>query len=107
MFVFDAIKGYFYAIVGAAVVAFLAYVKYLRMTSETQKKTIDRLKTEIGVQREVSKDEVKRAIFEAKHRERAEALQASEITLDDIEREAAGNENDTHCSYDCYANIRM
>lgn len=89
---FTQIKLYLSMIGGAIVLGFLAYMKYLKSTNEEQKENIDRLKKEIKVRKEVAKDEVKRQVFEAKQKVRAEEIKKTEITLDEIEKEIKQNE---------------
>jgi len=89
---FTQIKLYLSMFVGAIVLGFLAYMKYLKSTNEEQKENIDRLKKEIKVRKEVAKDEVKKQVFEAKQKERVKELKKSEITLDEIEKELKQNE---------------
>jgi Mg2+ and Co2+ transporter CorA len=99
---FAQVKAYISIFLGAIVLGFLAYIKYLKSTNKEQKENIDRLKKEIVVRREVSKDEIKKQVFEAKQRARAEELKKTEITLDEIEKEIKQNEkdNDEHSSND-------
>ena len=104
---FDTAKAYLMIFIGAIALGFLAYVKYLRYTNEEQKENIGRLNKEIEVQKEVSKDEVKKAIFDAKQKTRKEALKKSEITLDQIEKEVRENENDLHSSNDDFVTSRV
>ena len=92
---FSTIKGYLSIIGGAIVLAVLAYIKYLKASSENQKENIERLKNEIAVTKEVHKDEKKRVVFEAMQKERALELKDNEITLDKIESEVKKHEIDT------------
>ena len=100
----SVLKEYINVLAGAMFLGFLAYMKYLKSTNEEQKENIDRLKKEIAVKKEVSKDEVKKAIFDTKQKTRAEELKKSEITLDEIEEEIRKNEkindNSEHSSSD-------
>lgn len=107
MGIFSSIKAYFMLFIGAVVLGFLAYMKYLRATNEEQKENIDRLHKEITVRKEVSKDEVKKAIFDAKQKTRVEAFKKSEITLDQIEKEVRENENNLHSSNVDFATSRV
>ena len=93
--------------IGALVLGFLAYVKYLRSTNEEQRENIDRLHKEISVRKEVSKDEVKKAIFDAKQKTRLEELKKTEITLDEIEKEIKKDENSNHSSSDDFIISRV
>jgi len=104
---FSGIKAYFMLFMGAVVLGFLAYMKYLRSTNEEQRENIDRLNKEISVRKEVSKDEVKKAIFDAKQKERAEEFKKSEITLDKIEKEIKKDENSEHSSSDDFIISRV
>ena len=90
---FTTIKTYLSLFGGAIVLAFLAYMKYLKSTNEEQKENIKRLKKEIVVRKEVAKDVKKRAVFEAKQKTRYEELIKNEITMDEIEKEIRDNEN--------------
>lgn len=83
---FTSIKLYLSMFAGAVVLGVLAYMKYLKSTNEEQKENIERLNKEIAVRKEVSKDEVKKQIFDAKQKVRAEQIKQSEITLDEIEK---------------------
>ncbi len=105
--VFSTIKLYIYIFIGAVVMGFLAYMKYLRYTNAEQKESIKRLKNDIEVRKEVSKDEVKKAIFDSKQKTRKEALKKSEITLDQIEKEVRENENNLHSSNDDFVTSRV
>ena len=91
---------YFKMFIGAVVLGFLAYMKYLRATNEEQEENIARLKKEIVVRKEVAKDEVKRAVFDAKQKERYEVLKQNEITLDEIEEEVKSNEDSSNMASD-------
>lgn len=84
---FSTIKGYLSIFAGAVVLAFLAYMKYLKSTNEEQKENIERLNKEIKLRKEVAKDEVKKQIFDTKQKVRAEEIKKTEITLDEIEKE--------------------
>lgn len=103
----DTIKNYINLIIGAVVLGVLAYLKYLKATNTEQKENIERLKKEIKVRGAVAKDELKRAIFEEKQKERKKQLDATEITLDEIEREAKEHDENEHCSNDCFVNVRV
>jgi len=105
--IFDSIKAYFMLFIGAVVLGFLAYMKYLKSTNEEQKENIDRLNKEITVRKEISKDEVKKAIFDVKQRERSKELKKSEITLDEIEKEIEKDENSDHSSSDDFITSRV
>lgn len=97
----STIKTYANLIIGAIVLGFLAYLKYLKASNDEQKENIERLKKEIEVRNAVSKNEVKKQVFEAKQKERAKELKKTEIKLDDIEKEVARNvENGEHSSND-------
>ena len=107
---FTSIKLYLSMFAGAVVLGFLAYMKYLKSTNEEQKENIDRLHKEIKVRKEVSKDEKKRVVFEAKQKVRAEVLKVNEITLDGIEKEIKENEkitNDEFASDDEFVKCRV
>ena len=95
-----SIKLYLSMFAGAVVLGFLAYMKYLRATNEEQKENIDRLHKEIKVRKEVSKDEIKKAIFDTKQKVRAKQIKQSEITLDEIEKEIYEKDNNEHSSND-------
>lgn len=84
---FTSIKLYLSMFAGAVVLGFLAYMKYLKSTNEEQKENIERLNKEIKVRKEVAKDEVKKQVFDAKQKVRAEEIKKTEITLDEIEKE--------------------
>jgi len=96
---FSTIKLYASMFIGAIVLGFLAYVKYLKASNEEQKENIIRLKKEIKVRKEVSKDEVKKAVFDTKQKTRAEALKKTEITLDEIEKEIKENEENPNSEF--------
>lgn len=89
---FTTIKTYLSLFGGAVVLAVLAFLKYQKSTIEEQKANIDRLEKEIVVRREVTKDEKKRAVFEAKQKTRYEEFTNNEITMDEIEKEIKQNE---------------
>ena len=89
---FTSIKLYLSMFAGAVVLGFLAYMKYLKASNEEQKENIERLNKEIKVRKEVSKDEIKKAIFDTKQKVRAKQIKQSEITLDEIEKEVRQNE---------------
>ena len=89
---FGTMKIYISMFIGAVVLGFLAYMKYLKSTNEEQKENIERLNKEIKVRKEVAKDEVKKQVFEAKQKVRAKQIKKSEITLDEIEKEVRQNE---------------
>lgn len=89
---FTSIKLYLSMFAGAIVLGFLAYMKYLKSTNEEQKENIERLNKEIKVRKEVAKDEVKKQVFDAKQKVRAEEIKKTEITLDEIEKEIHKNE---------------
>ena len=97
---FTSIKLYLSMLAGAVVLGFLAYMKYLRATNEEQKENIERLNKEIKVRKEVSKDEVKKQVFDAKQKVRAKHIKQSEITLDEIEKEIYEKDNNEHSSND-------
>ena len=97
---FTSIKLYLSMFAGAVVLGFLAYMKYLRATNEEQKENIERLNKEIKVRKEVSKDEIKKAIFDTKQKVRAKQIKQSEITLDEIEKEIYEKDNNEHSSND-------
>ena len=97
---FTSIKLYLSMLAGAVVLGFLAYMKYLRATNEEQKENIERLHKEIKVRKEVSKDEIKKAIFDTKQKVRAKQIKQSEITLDEIEKEIYEKDNNEHSSND-------
>jgi len=97
---FTSIKLYLSMFAGAVVLGFLAYMKYLRATNEEQKENIERLHKEIKVRKEVSKDEIKKAIFDTKQKVRAKQIKQSEITLDEIEKEIYEKDNNEHSSND-------
>ena len=97
---FTTIKLYLSMFAGAVVLGFLAYMKYLRATNEEQKENIERLNKEIKVRKEVSKDEIKKAIFDTKQKVRAKQIKQSEITLDEIEKEIYEKDNNEHSSND-------
>ena len=97
---FTTIKLYLSMFAGAVVLGFLAYMKYLRATNEEQKENIERLHKEIKVRKEVSKDEIKKAIFDTKQKVRAKQIKQSEITLDEIEKEIYEKDNNEHSSND-------
>ncbi len=105
--IFDSIKAYFMLFIGAVVLGFLAYMKYLKSTNEEQKENIDRLNKEIAVRKEISKDEVKKAIFDVKQKERSKELKKVEITLDEIEKEIKKDENSDHSSSDDFITSRV
>jgi len=105
--IFDSIKAYFMLFIGAVVLGFLAYMKYLKSTNEEQKENIDRLNKEIFIRREISKDEVKKAIFDVKQKERSKELKKVEITLDEIEKEIEKDENSYHSSSDDFITSRV
>ncbi|MCF6330301.1 MAG: hypothetical protein L3I99_01980 [Sulfurimonas sp.] len=100
------IKSYANIAIGAVVIAFLAYVKYLRYSNAEQKENISRLKKEIVVQKLVSNDEVKREIFKTKQKTIASLLKNNEITIDAIEREIKYNETNNNDS-NSFSSIRM
>lgn len=85
-------KAYITMFIGAIVLGFLAYMKYLKASNEEQKENIERLTKEIVVRKEVAKDEVKKAVFDAKQKTKAKALSQYEITMDEIEKEIKENE---------------
>jgi len=97
---FTSIKLYLSMFAGAVVLGFLAYMKYLKASNEEQKENIERLNKEIKVRKEVSKDEVKKAIFDTKQKVRAKQIKQSEITLDEIEKEIYEKDNSEHSSND-------
>ena len=96
---FTSIKLYLSMFAGAVDLWFLAYMKYLKSTNEEQKENIDRLHKEIKVRKEVSKDEIKKAIFDTKQKTRADELKKSEITLDEIEQEIKDNEENPNSEF--------
>ena len=97
---FTSIKLYLSMFAGAVVLGFLAYMKYLKASNEEQKENIERLNKEIKVRKEVSKDEIKKAIFDTKQKVRAKQIKQSEITLDEIEKEIYEKDNNEHSSND-------
>ena len=97
---FTTIKLYLSMFAGAVVLGFLAYMKYLKASNEEQKENIERLHKEIKVRKEVSKDEIKKAIFDTKQKVRAKQIKQSEITLDEIEKEIYEKDNNEHSSND-------
>jgi len=106
---FSTIKLYISMFIGAVILGFLAYVKYLRSSNEEQKENIGRLKREINVRKEVAKDEVKKQVFDAKQKVRAKEIKDNEITLDEIEKEAK-NEKDIgteHSANDDFVSVRV
>jgi len=107
MGIFSSLKAYFMLFIGAVILGFLAYVKYLRSTNEEQKENINRLHKEIAVRKEISKDEIKKAIFDVKQKERSKELKKMEITLDEIEKEIEKDENSDHSSSDDFITSRV
>ena len=104
---FSTIKAYINLIIGAIVLGFLAYLKYLKSSNDEQKENIERLKKEIEVRGAVAKDEVKKQVFEAKQKERVKKLAETEITLDAIEQEIKQNTNDEAQSDDDFVTMRV
>jgi len=107
MFGFSTIKMYASMFIGAIVLGFLAYMKYLKASNEEQKENIGRLKREIKVRKEVAKDEVKRQVFNEKQKVRVEELKKSEITLDAIEKEAKKKKLEPQQSDDDFVTMRV
>lgn len=83
---FSAIKGYLNIIIGAVVVAFLAYVKYLMYANKDKKQTIADLKQEIKAKQEANKQTIKQEAFKAVQKDRADSIKENEVRLDDIEK---------------------
>jgi len=107
MFGFSTLKMYASMFIGAIVLGFLAYMKYLKASNEEQKENIGRLKREIKVRKEVAKDEVKRQVFNEKQKVRVEELKKSEITLDAIEKEAKQKKLEPQQSDDDFVTMRV
>lgn len=97
---FTSIKLYLSMFAGAVVLGILAYMKYLKSTNEEQKENIERLNKEIKVRKEVAKDEVKKQVFDAKQKVRAEEIKKTEITLDEIEKEINEKAIDSNSNVD-------
>ena len=90
---FSSIKLFISIFIGAVAISFLAYLKYLKSSIKSQEENIFRLKKEIEVINIVSKDEIKKAVFETLQKARVKAIKKSEVTLDKIELEIKRNEN--------------